>query len=177
MPQAAKVSSVEAIEAFRNALHVYRERASNILDDVRDQVARTRTWLEADRKMHWRRLVRDREGQVAQAEAELLTARLSGNTAAMQDRRLAVNRARTALSEATDGLERVHRWLRNYEAEVESRTKPVMQLRNALDHDLEKALAFLAASLAALHAYAEMPVPPSSPSPVTGAVPDGGPQP
>ena len=63
MPDRAKVTSLEAIEAFRAKLVIYRDRASRVLDEVADEVTRTRGWLEIDRQTHWqgqiRRLTRE----------------------------------------------------------------------------------------------------------------------
>ena len=48
MPQTAKVTSIEAIDAFKASLIVYLEKAGSVLDDVSDDVVRTRIWLQSD---------------------------------------------------------------------------------------------------------------------------------
>ena len=45
----AKVSSIEALEAFRADLIRYVEKARVALEDAESEVRRTRSWLEADR--------------------------------------------------------------------------------------------------------------------------------
>jgi len=163
MPQTAKVTSIEAIDAYKASLIVYLEKAGCVLDDVSDDVVRTRIWLQTDRQLHWKNQMRQRTRELAQAEQELLTARLSGLPEAIKARQMAVNKARLTLREAEERLARVKRWMRQFETQVESRAKVVMQLRHSLAHDMRKAVAFLEGAAATLAAYADMP----PPAPVT----------
>jgi len=163
MPQTARVTSIEAIDAFKASLIVYLEKAGCILDDVSDDVIRTRIWLQSDRQVHWKNQTRQRTRELAQAEQELLTARLSGMPEAVKSRQMTVNKARLALGEAEERLARVKQWLRQFETQVESRAKLVTQLRHALAHDMVKAVAFLDGAATSLAAYAEM----APPAPVT----------
>ena len=163
MPQTAKVTSIEAIDAFKASLIVYLEKAGCVLDDVSDDVVRTRIWLQTDRQLHWKNQMRQRTRALAQAEQELLTARLSGMPEAIKARQMALNKARRTLREAEERLARVKRWMRQFETQVESRAKVVMQLRHSLAHDMRKAVAFLEGAAATLAAYADM----APPAPVT----------
>ena len=156
MPQTAKVTSIEAIDAFKASLIVYLEKAGCVLDDVSDDVVRTRIWLQSDRQLHWKNQIRQRTRELAQAEQELLTARLSGMPEALKARQMAVNKARLALREAEERLDRVKQWIRQFETQVELRAKVVAQLRHSLAHDMGKAVAFLEGAAASLAAYAEM---------------------
>ena len=163
MPQTAKVTSIEAIDAYKASLIVYLEKAGCVLDDVSDDVVRTRIWLQTDRQLHWKNQMRQRTRELAQAEQELLTARLSGLPEAIKARQMAVNKARLTLGEAEERLASVKRWMRQFETQVESRAKVVMQLRHSLAHDMRKAVAFLEGAAATLAAYADM----APPAPVT----------
>jgi len=49
MPERAKVTSLEAIEGFRARLIIYRDKAGRVLDEVSEEVSRTRGWLQGDR--------------------------------------------------------------------------------------------------------------------------------
>src|SRR5438093_7136332 len=163
MPQTAKVTSIEAIDAFKASLIVYLEKAGCVLDEVSDDLARTRIWLQSDRQLHWKNQMRQRTRELDQGEQELLTARLSGMPEAIKARQMAVNKARLTLREAEERLARVKRWMRQFETQVESRAKVVMQFRHSLAHDLRKAVAFLEGAAATLAAYADM----APPAPVT----------
>ena len=58
MPERAKVTSLEALEDFRAKLIIYRDKASRVLDEVSDDVTRTRVWLESERPAYWQNLIR-----------------------------------------------------------------------------------------------------------------------
>lgn len=176
MTRPAQVRSIEALDAFRSTLVVYRDQAGRILDDVHHDAIRTRTWLETDAQLHWRHLIRQRAKLLAQAEQELLTARLSGHPEAVQDRRMAVQRAKTALAEAETGLAHVQHWLRRYDTEVLSRLKSVAQLRILLANDLEQALGFLAGATTTLAQYAALEARPAE-SPAASTPPEPIPNP
>ena len=176
MPQTAKVTSIEAIDAFKASLIVYLEKAGCVLDDVSDDVVRTRTWLQTDRQLHWKNQMRQRTRELAQAEQELLTARLSGMPEAIKARQMAVNKARLTLREAEERLARVKRWMRQFETHVESRAKVVMQFRHSLAHDMRKAVAFLEGAAATLAAYADMAPPAPRPPQLGANEPDDAPQ-
>ena len=166
MPQTARVTSIEAIDAFKATLIVYLEKAGCVLDDVSDDVVRTRIWLQSDRQLHWKNQTRQRIRELAQAEQELLTARLSGMSEAIKSRQMAVNKARLALRDAEERLARVKQWMRQFETQVESRAKVVTQLRHSLAHDMRKAVAFLEGAATSLAAYAEMAPPAPFPAQV-----------
>ena len=136
MPQTAKVTSIEAIDAFKASLIVYLEKAGCVLDDISDDVVRTRIWLQSDRQLHWKNQTRQRSRELARAEQELLTARLSGMSEAIKARQMTVNKARLALREAEERLARLKQWIRQFETQVESRAKVVTQLRHSLVHDM-----------------------------------------
>ena len=173
MATEAHVSSIAALDDFRAALVIYLERTGRILDDVNGEVVATREWLQTDRQAHWQHVIRRREKELAQAEAELLTARLSGNPGAIQDRRLVAQRARNALEEAQAGLARVRRWLRHYETEVEARAKVVHQVRQMIGYDMTKAVAYLQNAATTLADYAALAAPATEPGGVesSGAAP------
>lgn len=167
MPAAthARVTSIEVLDDFRAKLLVYIARANRILDDVNDDVARTRVWLQTDRLMYWKRQVREKEKALAIADQELMTARLSDTKEALQARRMAVNKCKAALQVTEARLAKVKHWIRHYATAVEPKTKAVVQLRHVLDADMRKAVAFLEQAAAALADYAE--VSPTTPPPAS----------
>lgn len=158
MPAAsnARVTSIDALDDFRAKLLVYIERARRLLDDVNDDVVRTRVWLESDRLPHWKKQMWLKQKQLAMADQELMTARLSNMPEAVQARRMVVNRCKAALKETEERLDRVKGWVKRYGSVVEPKTKVVVQMRQMLDHDLIKAIAFLENAAAALTDYAEI---------------------
>ncbi len=154
MPALAKVSSIDALDAFRASLIVYLDRARHILDDVQHDVLQTRSWLEDDRLPYWKKQARIRGHELSQAEQELLTARLSGHTEAVRDRRRACERARIRVAEAEEVAGRVRRWILQFDHEVDPRLRAIQPLRHSLDQDLVKAVALLAQTASVLADYA-----------------------
>lgn len=169
MDHQAKVSSLDALDAFRSSLIIYLERARHILDDVQHDVLRTRAWLEHDRQPHWKKQIRLRSNEVAQAEQELLTARLSEHSEAIRDRRRVVERTRAKLLEAEGALGRAQRWLRQYDRQMDPHSKATQSLRQILDLDLVKAVAVLSETSRVLAEYAELSPNHGGASSATGA--------
>lgn len=156
MSQSAKVTSIDTLESFRANLVVYMAKAGRVLDDVTDDIARTKVWLQTDRVMYWKKEVRQRQKVLDQANAELMTERLADNREAIQARRIAVRKAKDKVQEAEERLARVKYWIRHYESAVEAKTKVVHQMRHFLDYDLKKALAYLEGTSKSLIEYAEI---------------------
>lgn len=158
MPAAtnARVTSIDALDDFRAKLLVYVTRARRLLDDVNDDVIRTRAWLQSDRLPYWKKQVWLKQKELAAADQELMTARLSDMPEAVQARRMVVNKCKAALSETEERLERVKKWLKQYGTAVEPKAKVVIQMRQVVDHDLAKAVAFLAQAASTLNDYAEI---------------------
>ena len=75
--QQAHVTSVEALESFRTALIRFLEKAKISLDEVSDEVTRTRVWLEGDQSMYWKREIRKFTRKLEDAKQALFSAELS----------------------------------------------------------------------------------------------------
>jgi hypothetical protein len=158
MPAAsnARVTSIDALDDFRARLLVYLERARRLLDDVNDDVVRTRVWLQSDRLPFWKKQVWIKQKALAMADQELMTARLSDMPEAVQARRMVVNRRKSELRETEERLERVKKWIKAYSSVVEPKTKVVVQMRQLVDHDMRKAIAFLEQAAVTLTDNAEI---------------------
>src|SRR4051794_35271686 len=98
MADQARVSSIEALESLRATLIVFHERARRCVDEVSDEIRRTRMWVQQDQRHHWERELRKRNRALDAAEQELLTAKLSNlrdNIKAQVD---AVRKAKAAVA-------------------------------------------------------------------------------
>lgn len=167
MPERARVTSLEAVEVFRAALVLYRERAARVLDEAGEEVVRTRAWLQQDRLPHWQEQIRRLSRELEQRQQELFTAQLSDLHGAPRPEQLAVQKARRALEQAEERLRAVRHWHRQFDQRVEPLARHVDKLRHYLAHDLSAALGFLAEVLRTLSAYAELSPPPAqAPAPL-----------
>jgi hypothetical protein len=156
MPERAKVTSLEAIEDFRAKLILYREKAGRVLDEVSDDVIRTRVWLESDRQTHWQNTIRRLTRELEQRQQELFSAELSGLLEASVLQRAAVQKARHAIRSAEEKLSLVRQWQRQFDPRVEPAARQVEKLRHNLGHDLGLAVAWLNEMTKTLSAYLEL---------------------
>jgi hypothetical protein len=165
MPERARVTSLEAIESFRAKLIIYREKTGRVLDEISDDVIRTRLWLENDRIAHWQNEIKRRTRDLEARRQELFSAQLSGLREASYVQQAAVQKARQALRDAEERLQLVKQWSRQFDQRVEPLARHVDKLRHTLGNDMGVAVAWLAELLKTLSAYAELSHAPASPPP------------
>ncbi len=165
MPQQARITSLEAVERFRARLILYRERAARALDEISDAVTRTRLWLENDAQRVWENEIRRRTRELEQRRQEAFSARLSELRETSTAQQAAVQKARRALREAEDKLQRVKHWQRHFDHRVEPAARQVEKLRHTLGPDLGRAIAWLNEVMRTLSAYAEIRTPGAPPPP------------
>lgn len=156
MPERAKVTSLEAIESFRAKLIIYREKAGRVLDEVSDDVIRTRLWLENDRVVHWQNEIKRRTRELEMRRQELFSAQLSGLREASYVQQQAIVKAKQALRDAEERLQSVKQWSRQFDQRVEPLARHVDKLRHTLGQDMGAAVGWLAELLKTLSAYAEL---------------------
>lgn len=162
----AQITSVEALENFRAQLIVYLGQVRPVMEEVANEMARSRLWLQHDQRMLWSQELRRRERQLEEAKQELFNATISslstGTAALLQ---MTVQRAQRAVQEAEAKLKLLKRW----DNELESRSAPLMkqieQLQGFLATDMTRAIAYLDQVLRALDAYRNVAAP-SSDKPV-----------
>jgi len=169
MSERAKVTSLEAIEAFRSRLIIYRDKAGRVLDEVAEDVKRTRVWLQSDRVTHWEGQIRRRQKELEMRQQELFSAQISGMRDASFVQKQAVQKARRALQEAEDKLRLIKQWNRQYDQRVEPVGKQVEKLRHNVSHDLGEAAAYLAEMIKTLAEYSEISVSGAAPKPPPAA--------
>lgn len=159
MADQAKITSFDALETFRTNLILFLNKAHARVDEVGDEIRRTRGWLQSDRRVYWEGEIRRRRRALDQAEQELLNAKMSSFRENLSREMLAARRAKDALMEAEEKLQNVKRWTRNYESMVAPLAKKLESLRGVLDHDLPKAISHLVETQQNLGAYAETGTP------------------
>ena len=159
MAERAQVTSVEAVESFRASLIVFIKNARAALEEASDEVLRTRSWVQDDRRRHWEHEMRVREGKLEEARAELFRARLSQfqESAALQ--LMTAQRAERAVREAEAKLAVVKKWDRELENRTDPLLKQVNQFHGFLTADMARALAYLDQVLGTLAAYASVAPP------------------
>jgi DNA repair exonuclease SbcCD ATPase subunit len=156
MESQAKVTSIDALENFRANLMIFMTKAHQTLDVVGDEIRRTRSWIQHDRRIYWEAEVRKRARVLAQAEQELLSARMIKLLENLAARQAAVRKAKQALQEAEMKLRNVKRWSRDFEGAMEPLAKSLQTLREYLTLELPRGVSFLLQAQKTLEAYGEI---------------------
>jgi len=179
MSQGARVTSVEALEAFRSTLIVYLSKARPTLEEVSADVMRLKLWLENDQRMYWEGQVKRRQKELERVQAELFSARIAILNQASSAQQLAYHRARRSHDEAESKLRMVKRWNKEYDSRSQPLLKQMEKLHSFLANDLVKAINHLGEAAQTLHDYAGLTppaieAPPSSAGAETAAPPKEG---
>lgn len=154
MPDQAHVASIEAIEAFRARLLVFRAHARSTVEEASAEVARLRQWLDHDQRNLWEGEIRKRRRALEAAQQELFSSRLSKLEEATAAQQMALHRAEAAVRTAEAKLATVRRWSRDFEGAVAPLAKQVEPLHSLLTVDLAAAAAQLGRLVETLSVYA-----------------------
>jgi hypothetical protein len=152
----AKISSVEAIEAFRAQLVVYLAQMRPTLDEISGEVLRSRAWLEDDRKRYWQQELRLRGRRLEDAKQELFAASMSNLGQATSFQQMAVQRAQRDMRAVEEKLVLIKKWDRDLDNKTGPLVKQMEQLHGFLAVEMEKAVAYLDQVLRALAAYQDV---------------------
>ncbi len=163
MAEQARISNLDAIEAFRTALAVFMSKARQSVEMALDAVKRTRVWLDVEQPAFWKAQIKQRQKKLDQAQQELMSARMSEFVDTPSVQQMAVRKARAALEEAQAKLERTQGWAREYDRLVAPMVRKLDAMRDYVDTDLTVANASLVEIQKILEAYRETSMPPMSP--------------
>ncbi len=155
MAEKAHVSDIERLEQFRSSLVVFLERAGTVLNEVSDEVKRTRIWLQSEQKLRIAHEIRRKEKELETIEQALFSARLSNLRETKSGHQMQINKKRREIRELESKLRAVKAWLQNFDSKVETEARKVDKLRSMLDHDMAGAVQFLTETSKNLRAYAE----------------------
>jgi chromosome segregation ATPase len=178
MSNQARISSIDALEAFRAELIRYIEHARVALEDMTGEARRTRTWLDVDRTQYWMAQFKKLTKQLHQAQEELYSANLTNPQASNAIQKMAVQRAQRKLEEAEAKLHAIKRWRQVYD----NRTAPLIHQLEPMfaqvGQQLPNGVQALTEIIKLLQAYAESgrpaqpkapaaePLPPSATPPI-----------
>lgn len=151
----AKVTHIEALARFRSSLVLFAERAGLILDEVSEEVKRTRIWLQTEQKVKLTHETKRRLRELEMLEQELFSARLSDLAQKKTGAQMEVNKKRRELRELETTTRALAGWLRNFDSVVEPEARKVEKLRHHLDTDTVRSLTYLTEAIRNLEAYSD----------------------
>ena len=149
----AHVTNLEALERFRSSLVLFVERAHFVLDEISEEVKRTRIWLQTEQRMKLAHETKTCERNLEMLEQELFTARLSDLAQKKTGVQMQVNHKRRELRDLESTLRKLTAWSRNFDSTVETEARKVEKLRHHLDTDTTRAIQFLTEAVRQLSAY------------------------
>ncbi len=153
MADKANVTNVESLERFRSSLVIFVEKISVVLDEVSEEVKRTRVWLQSEQRMKLDHVMKRKQKELDMIQQELFTARMSNLANVKTGHKMKLNNKRREMREVEGKIRAVTTWLRNYDSTVETEARKVDKLRHFIDTDMIRALHFLAEAVKNLHAY------------------------
>ncbi|MBA4146711.1 MAG: hypothetical protein H0X66_01250 [Verrucomicrobia bacterium] len=153
MSNRAKVTSVEAIESFRNSLIIYLSKARPTLEEINTDVARTRMWVENEQRLHWEHELRRRKHRLDEAQNAFFSAQMSSLRDVTVAERQAVSKAKIAFDEAEVKLRMVKRWNREVSSQLEPLAKQLGHLHTVLASELPHSIAYLTKVIETLQDY------------------------
>lgn len=156
MANQAKVGSLDSIKSFRTSLVIFIERMTNSLDEVSDEVKRTRNWVLDDQLNYWRNMKRQWEKKLDQAEQELYSSRLSTLHNTNTEAQMNVRRATQKVDEIDGKIRTVQKWSRGYDSIVEPLARRLDTFRDLLSTKYPKAIFQLDKAIETLESYAEI---------------------
>lgn len=165
MSDQVKISSIDALEAFRADLIQYIAKARVALEDMEGDVRRTQTWLDTDRVQHWGGQIKHWMKKLHQAEQELYSANLTSPQASNAFQKMNVLKARRQLEQAEEKMRLVKHWRQTFE----NRATPLLRQLDPMFHlvgqQLPKGVYSLGEAIKALQSYAEKNLPPRAAAP------------
>jgi hypothetical protein len=161
MNHQARVTSIETVQRFRNALCEFGKEVQDSLCGVEMQIRRLADWL-GDQGRYWKQQIKVRQEELTRAKIELTSRKYAaqgGKSPGTTDQEKAFRKAQWRLDEAEGKLAACRRWKPLFEHAVREYQGPARQLSTAADIELQHAVALLDQKLAALHSYLELAVP------------------
>ncbi|MES2437579.1 MAG: hypothetical protein V4584_00840 [Verrucomicrobiota bacterium] len=165
MSDQVKISSIDALEAFRADLIQYIAKARVALEDMEGDVRRTQTWLDTDRTQYWGGQMKLWTKNLHQAEQELYSANLTSPQASNAFQKMAVVKAKRKLEEAEDKMRVLKKWRQTFENRATPLLRQLDPMFFLVGQQLPKGVFSLGESIKALQAYAEKQTPNQAPAP------------
>ena len=174
MSQAARVSSIDAVKDFREALASFCEDAREALGAIDMEARRIHEWVLHDQWHFWRRQVLVRQDELAQAKADLFRrqlARISGQDPDCIEQKEAVWEAQRRVEEAEEKVEKCRQWGRLLQRALEEYQGPARQLAALVEGQPPQGVAVLGQIIDSLEAYVSLGAAPGGEPPAVSTPP------
>lgn len=169
MNPSARVTSIDAVREWKDALAVFQEKAREALVSLDLEIRRAFDWLE-DQRRYWQQEVRKWDEKVEEAKRELWRRKNMPiiNNLDYIEQEKALRKAQQRLAEAEVRLEKTRKWQVTLRREVDEYQGQGTRLAATLEGEMPRALTLLEQKIAALEAYLAV-APPSTTPPAANA--------
>jgi hypothetical protein len=156
MSDAARVSSVEAVQQFYAAIRVFQGEADAALLILDQQVAKVLAWYDYDAPHYWKEQVRRSFDEVARARAAYDTCRMrtvAGHRPTCHEEKEALAAAKRRLEYAQEKVEIVGRWAGRLHQVIDEFRGQSGRFRQYIEGDVEQTAALLGRTVKSLESY------------------------
>lgn len=156
MSDAARVTSVEAVQRFYSAVRVFQDEADGALLALDQQLAKVLAYYDYDLPHYWKEQVRRAFDEVARARSAYETCKMrtvAGHRPSCDEEQAALTAAKRRLEYCQEKVEVVGRWAVKLHRVVDEFRAQTGRFRKFVEGDVEKTAALLARTVASLESY------------------------
>jgi hypothetical protein len=174
MAETARVTSLDAVKEFRETLVIFCEnvRAGLCANDMESR--HILDWLLSQQPAYWSRQLRDRQEEMAQAQADLHQIKMRRAQGARVDdieQKKALERAKERIEEAEEKLVKVRRWGRAVQQSIDEYQTRARRLESLVEGNPPRSVVVLDRMIASIESYLQVAPPTSAHEPVRGPTP------
>jgi hypothetical protein len=170
MGQAARVKSIDALQAMSATLSNFHDDARSALDDLEMELRRALQWINQDCPGYWKQEMRLARDALTEATLQLENAkmfrRITDEHKSFIEEKKAVDRAKRRLHIAEEKVAAIPHWATMIERAVNEFRGSRSQFANWLDADYPRAVAMLSRMINDLEAYVRLEAPAGDQSPI-----------
>jgi transposase len=164
MPDTARVTSIDAVKEFRETLVIFCENVRAGLCANEMESRHVLDWLMSQQPGYWTRQLRERQKELAQAQADMhrmKMMRAQGMKVDDIEQKKALERAKARVEEAEEKLELVRRWSRLLQQAMNEYLMRARRLADLVEGNPPPNVVFIDRVIASLEAYLKV-APPTS---------------
>lgn len=155
----ARVTSLDAIVAFRAAVATFLDRGPAALGSLRQETHRTMLWLEQEQPRYWQEQLCRGYDKVATARSALDACRLrtvAGHRSACIEEQVALRKAKARVDYCLEQVEVTRRWAIRAREEADEFLGKIGPLDRAFEQDVPTMIAVLERMILAIEAYQDV---------------------
>lgn len=158
----AKVSSIEAVRAFKAALIEFADEAASALDSMSAQIHRARDWVEHEQPPYWQQQIKLAFDEVSEARLRLETCLMrdvAGHRPSCIEERQAHRAAKQRLEYCQQMVPKVKAWSVKFRHEADEYRGRMGRLSGMIEVELPRMIGLIERTATALEKYADIAAP------------------